>query len=584
MGSGYNSGTAAHCKDADMRITLATLLILITASANAADPPGSVAELLRALEHKDGTKRLHAAAALGELGAKAKAALPALVKALDDPHRIVRFYAAEAIGKVGGTLTPALKARLMKVVKTDESWIVARQAALALERLDPKGLWAHGILLQRPGEDSSPIVVPSPSPRPVSLRSIVYALHLLQEKDPNVLLSALYGLDSQHEAFPRNGGREILPLMFHAAERVRTAARRFISRLDDDGARAARLADLASDARKQKAIEKLLRSPQRAGGLMDRTMVHIASHPKEYPSNIHVVILLDIYRSPTYRFPELQPDRRNVPFAELRTERDRVLLVIGATDESRKYWREQLRTQDHIRLLGTLRVLSMPEVRARSLSAELAKLLGDARAGVGDGAMRALLQTEPDWQSIAKPLRNLLQSKDASQRRQAIDLLLTVESIRSAALPELRKAVGREPVAAIRERIIHGFHYLKAGDAATVETLTKRVAEDRDAGIRILAATTIARFGRKARGAVQPLFAALEGEKNPAVKLQIALALDRCMKPQSKARAAVQKLIVEYSRQIATATLRDIIRRQSELATDTQRQNVRDILGLKSRP
>jgi HEAT repeat protein len=115
-----------------MRTALATLLILFTATANAAEPPAAVAELVRALEHKDGTKRLHAAAALGELGAKAKAALPALTKALDDSHRIVRFYAAEAIGKVGGKLTPALQARLMKVVKTDESWIVARQAARAV--------------------------------------------------------------------------------------------------------------------------------------------------------------------------------------------------------------------------------------------------------------------------------------------------------------------------------------------------------------------------------------------------------------------------------------------------------------------
>ena len=127
-----------------MRICLATMLVLSAATANAADSPGGVAELVRALEHKDGTKRLHAAAALGELGAKA--ALPALTTALDDPHRMVRFYAVEALGKVGGTLTPALKARLIKVVKTDESWIVARQAALALERLDPKRLQADTIL------------------------------------------------------------------------------------------------------------------------------------------------------------------------------------------------------------------------------------------------------------------------------------------------------------------------------------------------------------------------------------------------------------------------------------------------------
>ena len=58
----------------------------------------------------------------------------------------------------------------MKVVKTDESWIVARQAALSLERLDPKGLWAHGILLQRPREDSSPMVVQSALPRPLVCR------------------------------------------------------------------------------------------------------------------------------------------------------------------------------------------------------------------------------------------------------------------------------------------------------------------------------------------------------------------------------------------------------------------------------
>lgn len=568
-----------------MRTTLATMFVLFAATATAADPPAAVAKLVRALQHKDGTIRLHAAAALGELGAKAKAARPALVKALDDPHPIVRFYAAEAIGKVGGKLTWELKARLMKVVKTDKSWIVARQAALSLERLDPKGLWAHAILLQYRGDDSSVVVVKSPSPPALSSMSIAIAVMLLKAPKPNGPLSALHYLN--HVRIRRAGDRQmigarVLPLMFHASQRVRTAARRFLSESGADGVRAVQLADLAADAKNKKKLATVLQRPGKGGPLTLQMVIHIRKRLKQIPPDMQIAALLAIARNQARNMPDEPADPRGRPFS---SDRDyRHLLKLASDAESREYWRRRLRAKDVDQVLNALKLLARSEIRAPSLSKDVAIHGGDSNAAVRDAAMRALLRTQPDWRSIAGPVKALLNSKEAEQRRWAIHLVLTLKSVRRGALPQLRRMVRREPLAELRKQIVNGFHKFDANDAATVATLTKVVAGDPDADVRLLAAKTIGRFGRKASNAVKPLFAALQTEKDPAVKLQIALAIDHCVKPQSRTRAVLAKLIVEYGRQVATAALRDVIRRQSELAKDVQRRNVRDILGLKSQP
>ncbi|HEY9735531.1 MAG TPA: HEAT repeat domain-containing protein, partial [Trichocoleus sp.] len=90
--------------------------------------------LLATLRHSDWQQRAAAAYLLGQLGAEAEPATPALAKALADSHPAVRFTAAGALGQVGSaeagdTLLNALE---------DEDESVRANALIALARLGPK--------------------------------------------------------------------------------------------------------------------------------------------------------------------------------------------------------------------------------------------------------------------------------------------------------------------------------------------------------------------------------------------------------------------------------------------------------------
>ncbi len=58
---------------------------------------------IRLLRGKDAGERVAAVIALGELGTRARKAVPALLIALDDPEPMVRERAAEALGKIGAS-------------------------------------------------------------------------------------------------------------------------------------------------------------------------------------------------------------------------------------------------------------------------------------------------------------------------------------------------------------------------------------------------------------------------------------------------------------------------------------------------
>ncbi|MEK7384627.1 MAG: HEAT repeat domain-containing protein [Elusimicrobiota bacterium] len=72
----------------------------------------SVQTALLASALKDGLSdvRLYAAAALGQIGSRAKQAVPALAEALKDSEPVVRLNAALALGKMGRGARPALPA------------------------------------------------------------------------------------------------------------------------------------------------------------------------------------------------------------------------------------------------------------------------------------------------------------------------------------------------------------------------------------------------------------------------------------------------------------------------------------------
>jgi HEAT repeat protein len=73
---------------------------------------------------------LAAAAALGELGSKAKAAVPVLVRALKDPHVHIRKLAALALGDIGPDAKLAVPA--LSEALNDKHADVRRRAAVAL--------------------------------------------------------------------------------------------------------------------------------------------------------------------------------------------------------------------------------------------------------------------------------------------------------------------------------------------------------------------------------------------------------------------------------------------------------------------
>jgi serine/threonine protein kinase len=110
-------------------------------AAHAAEPPTplggvSVTSLVGALGGADPAARWRAAMALGEIGGRAREAVPALVDALDDDDESVRLAAATALGKLGPAArdaVPTLTAALSD--KKDE--VLRRHAAVALGRIGP---------------------------------------------------------------------------------------------------------------------------------------------------------------------------------------------------------------------------------------------------------------------------------------------------------------------------------------------------------------------------------------------------------------------------------------------------------------
>jgi HEAT repeat protein/tRNA A-37 threonylcarbamoyl transferase component Bud32 len=108
------------------------------AAAESRTPIGavSVTSLIGALAGHDPAARWRSAVALGEIGGRAREAVPSLVDALDDDDEGVRWAAATALAKLGPAArdaVPALTAALAD--KKDE--VVRRHAVVALGRMGP---------------------------------------------------------------------------------------------------------------------------------------------------------------------------------------------------------------------------------------------------------------------------------------------------------------------------------------------------------------------------------------------------------------------------------------------------------------
>jgi eukaryotic-like serine/threonine-protein kinase len=105
--------------------------------------PAEVAQLVDSLGDANTSTRWRSAEALGNLGGRAKPAVPALVSLLGDRDEVVRWRAAEALGKIGPDAQPAVE-ELGRAVKG--SGLPATEAAKALGRIGPAASGAAPVL------------------------------------------------------------------------------------------------------------------------------------------------------------------------------------------------------------------------------------------------------------------------------------------------------------------------------------------------------------------------------------------------------------------------------------------------------
>jgi chromosome segregation ATPase len=116
-------------------LTVAVVLVGCAVLYAAPSPEDKVADYVKALKSKDAAVRKQVAVALGEMGDKAKAALPALREALVDPDEGVQAAAAAALDKIapGAGAVPAdrqteeVRDKLKKVQETLERSLEERK-------------------------------------------------------------------------------------------------------------------------------------------------------------------------------------------------------------------------------------------------------------------------------------------------------------------------------------------------------------------------------------------------------------------------------------------------------------------------
>ncbi len=89
--------------------------------------------LTKLLDHKEAKVRARVADTLGDLGLKAKSALPTLFEKLTDDNEKVRHHVAEALGTIASDSQVAVEPLIQPL--TDKNDLVRRNAALSLARI-----------------------------------------------------------------------------------------------------------------------------------------------------------------------------------------------------------------------------------------------------------------------------------------------------------------------------------------------------------------------------------------------------------------------------------------------------------------
>jgi HEAT repeat protein len=136
--------------------SLLCLVLAVDGCRNKAPHEGkSVAELELMLQSDDPDMQVAAAFGLGQHGAQAQPAVPALINALNGKETLVRAHAALALGRIGPDAHAAVRALTDRL--SDPEWTVRRQAALALGRIG-KAAQAAIPALEEMAEDSDQLM------------------------------------------------------------------------------------------------------------------------------------------------------------------------------------------------------------------------------------------------------------------------------------------------------------------------------------------------------------------------------------------------------------------------------------------
>lgn len=112
--------------------TIAAALICIALVGCGSRP---IAEWLDELKEKESSRRVRAVRALGERGAEAERAIPALAQALKDEDAFVRREAARSLGQMGDSAASAAPA--LTAAMRDKNAQVRKAASEAIRRIVP---------------------------------------------------------------------------------------------------------------------------------------------------------------------------------------------------------------------------------------------------------------------------------------------------------------------------------------------------------------------------------------------------------------------------------------------------------------
>jgi HEAT repeat protein len=150
----------------------------------------AIKELTRILRN-DGAQAGLAASELGDLGADAAEAVPALIDVLSGPDTPVRYAAVRALGKIGPQARGAVPALARRLMDRDQPLKFREEAALSLGLIGEAGvpelLKALKDVNAPPTKDVRPIVVISLGRAGEAARPAAPALaEALQDKDPKV--------------------------------------------------------------------------------------------------------------------------------------------------------------------------------------------------------------------------------------------------------------------------------------------------------------------------------------------------------------------------------------------------------------